>query len=81
MKTVQKFSDDYLQRCSVMSPDEIARFLDDFRCIHGKKKTPTKLISLKVPEDLLQTFKTKSKLNDVPYQTQIKRLMAAWLAG
>ena len=31
MRAVQKFSDEYLKRCREMSPDEIARFLDDFR--------------------------------------------------
>lgn len=79
MKAIQKFSDEYLQRCSNMSPNDIAQFLEDFRCIHGKQKKPSKLISIKIPEDLLQVFKTKSTLNSVPYQTQIKSLMTEWI--
>jgi len=79
MKVVQTFSDEYLERCRDMSHDEIARFLDDFRRLHGKRRSPSRLISMKVPEDLLAAFKANAKLHNVPYQTQIKRLMTAWL--
>ena len=79
MKVVQTFSDEYLERCRDMSHDEIARFLDDFRRLHGKRRGPSRLISMKVPEDLLATFKAQAKLHNVPYQTQIKKLMTAWL--
>lgn len=79
MKPVQKFSDDYLARCAEMKADEIVRFLDDFRRIHGATKTQSKLISLKIPEDLLQVFKTKARLSKTPYQTQIKHLMKQWV--
>lgn len=91
MKAVQKFSHEYLEKCKTMSPDEIVSFVDDFRCLHGNtlihtppqqnppsKKTPSKLISMKVPEDLLNVFKAKAKLTDTPYQTQIKKLMNEW---
>jgi hypothetical protein len=30
---------------------------------------------------LLEAFKAKARLHDVPYQTQIKRLMMDWLTG
>jgi len=53
MKAVQYFSDEYLARCSAMSADEIARFLDDFRKVDGQPQSPSKLISIKVPESLL----------------------------
>ena len=39
----------------------------------------SRLISMKVPEPLLEAFKTKARLTGIPYQTQIKRLMNAWL--
>ncbi len=81
MRAVQKFSDEYLERCSEMSADEIVRFLDDFRRIHGNKPGKSRLISMKVPEELLSAFKTKSKLNNVRYQTQIKKLMRDWLTN
>lgn len=40
--------------------------------------SPSKLISLKVPPTLLQQFKAKAQARNIPYQTQIKVLMAAW---
>lgn len=44
------------------------------------KPQKSKLISIKVPEKLLESFKVQAKLNDIPYQTQIKRLMKNWLS-
>ncbi|MBT8062475.1 MAG: BrnA antitoxin family protein [Gammaproteobacteria bacterium] len=79
MKTLQMFSDDYLENCRQMSPVEIVTFLDDFRRLHGKQAAASKLISMKVPEDLLNAFKTQSRLIGTPYQSQIKRLMRQWL--
>ena len=80
MRLVQKFSDEYLERCREMSHDEIVRFLDDFRKVHGNRRSrKSRLISIKVPEDLLDAFKAKARLSDVPYQTQIKKLMTEWV--
>ena len=79
MRPVQKFSDEYLDRCREMSSVEIVRFLEDFRRIHGKQRSKSRLISIKIPEDLLTAFKAKATLEDTRYQTQIKRLMKAWL--
>ena len=79
MKALQTFSAEYLQRCRQMSHDEIAEFLDDFRRLHGTRPAQSRLISIKVPEDLLGAFKARARLENVPYQTQIKRLMRAWL--
>lgn len=81
MRPVQYFSDEYLERCRAMQPDQIVRFLEDFRLLHGGPPPKSKLISLKVPEPLLAAFKAKAALGKVPYQTQIKRLMRAWLEG
>jgi len=80
MKTVQYFSDEYLQLCRKMTPDQIVQFLDDFRQLHGDTvRSKSKLISIKVPENLLNIFKTRAKLAGVPYQTQIKTLMKEWV--
>ena len=79
MKTIQRFSDEYLESCRDMTPDQIIRFLDDFRRLHGSRPAPSKLISLKVPEDLLNAFKRKAAMFNTPYQTQIKALMKAWV--
>ena len=80
MKTVQYFSDEYLQQCKLLSPIQIVRYLDDFRLINTPtQKSETKLISIKVETDLLQAFKTKAKLDGVSYQSRIKQIMREWL--
>jgi predicted DNA binding CopG/RHH family protein len=79
-KTIQFFSDDYLKQCKNMRPQEVLKFLDDFRKLHGSnKKVASKLISIKIPEDLLEMFKISAKNHGTPYQTQIKNLMKDWL--
>jgi predicted DNA binding CopG/RHH family protein len=82
MKPVQYFSDEYLQQCKKLTPDQIIQFLDDFRQLHGHRteiRSRSKLISLKVPEDLLNVFKKQAMLAGTPYQTQIKALMTEWV--
>ena len=78
-RPVQRFAAAYLERCRSLSPDDVVRFLEDFRRIQGAASTRSRLISLKVPEPLLAAFKVQAKLRGVPYQTQIKTLMRAWL--
>lgn len=83
-KGVQYFTDDYLESCKAMKPEQIVQFLDDFRKLHAHvnvKPEKSKLISIKVPEDLLRHFKAKANLNGVAYQTQIKKLMMDWLTS
>ncbi len=76
MKSVQYFSDEYLNQCKALSPEQIVQFLEDFRLIHGYKAiSGSKLISIKVENELLNAFKTRAKLDGVPYQTRIKSLM------
>ena len=80
MRPVQYFSDEYLEQCREMTPDQIIQFLDDFRQLHGEKlPSKSKLISIKVPENLLNAFRTRAALAGVPYQTQIKVLMKTWV--
>lgn len=80
MKTIQFFSDDYLAQCKQLSPDQIVKYLEDFRLVNTSlKKTGSKLISIKIETDLLETFKTKARLDGVPYQSRIKAIMRNWL--
>lgn len=80
MKSVQHFSPEYLEQCRHMKPEQILGFLEDFRLLHGKVgKQKSRLISMKVPEPLLEAFKTKSAVQGIPYQSQIKRLMRDWI--
>lgn len=78
-RPLQRFSDAYLERCRELSPEDIVRFLEDFRRLHGAATSRSRLISLKVPDPLLAAFKAKARLHGVPYQTQIKAIMQAWL--
>jgi len=79
MRTIQIFSDEYLKRCQETSIEERLDFIENFRLMHSEQKSPSKLISIKVPMHLLDTFKYKSKLSGIAYQTQIKILMKQWL--
>jgi len=79
VKALQRFSDEYLESCKGMTPDQIIEFLEDFRRLHAAEPSPSKLISLKVPVDLLRSFRTKAELRGHRYQTQIKELMRAWV--
>lgn len=80
-KAIQYLSDEYLQACKKLSAKEILQFLENFRLIHGDKVSQgkSKLISIKIPENLLLAFKARAKLEGVPYQSLIKRLMIEWL--
>jgi hypothetical protein len=82
MKPVQYFSDEYLAQCRAMTPDHIIGFLDDFRQLHGSAMpVKSKLISIKVPENLLHVFKEQAARAGTPYQTKIKALMKEWIVG
>jgi predicted DNA binding CopG/RHH family protein len=82
MKAVQYFSDEQLQRSQALSATEKMRFLDEYRQLHGRRQANIKsrLISLKVPEDLLELFKQRCEASGVKYQTQIKQLMREYLS-
>ena len=62
-----------------MKPEEVLEFLESFRLLHGRASARSRLISLKVPEHLLEAFRGRCRLEGVRYQTQIKRLMSDWL--
>ncbi len=80
MKSVQRFSKEYLKHCKKMTPKQIICFLEDFRKLHlGKEKQKSKLISIKIPEIMLNSFKLKAERAGARYQTQIKVLMEEWL--
>lgn len=80
MRPVQRFSSAYLEATRRSSPVEILRFLEDFRLIHAPGG-PSRLISLRVPEALLASFRSRCKLEGERYQTRIKQLMVEWLGS
>ena len=80
-KALQMFSDDYLEYAKKLSPRQIIDFLEDFRHIAAAgQPQKSKLISMKVPENLLNAFKTHARLLGKPYQSLIKDLMRQYLS-
>lgn len=80
-KPVQYFTREYLERCKGMTPDQIIEYLENFRVLASDATEKCQLISLKIEPSLLDAFKQKTKLEGIPYQTQIKKLMKIWLMG
>jgi predicted DNA binding CopG/RHH family protein len=78
MRPVQYFTDEYLEQCKKMTPEQILEYLESFRLLNSPQDK-TKLISIKIPESILKAFRTKCELNGVKYQTQIKTLMKEWI--
>jgi predicted DNA binding CopG/RHH family protein len=79
-KPVQYFSKEYIERCKGMTPEQILEFIDNFqKLVASSTKEKSKLISLKIEPSLLNAFRTKAELHNVPYQTQIKNLMKKWV--
>lgn len=80
MRPVQYFTKEYLEHCRAMKPAQIVRFLDGFRKLRpGAPRSKSRLISMKIPEGLLKSFRTRCLREGKPYQTQIKSLMQDWL--
>lgn len=78
-KAPQMFTRENLDQGKKMTTEQTVRFLENFRKLSSKTSTQSKLISLKVPESLLEAFRLKSESQGLKYQTQIKKLMEAWL--
>jgi uncharacterized protein (DUF4415 family) len=82
MRAVQQFSDEYLAQARQATPEQILAFLEQFRLLQAAvpvTQSKSKLISMKIPEDLLEAFRAKCEISGVKYQTQIKTLMRQWL--
>ncbi len=80
MKPIQYLSDEYLEQCRRIPADDVLEFLESFRLLHASRRG-SKLISMKVNEDLLDAFKLRCQAEGVRYQTRIKELMRNWLVG
>lgn len=80
-KALQTFSDERLEQDKSLTPTQIAQFLEDFRNQFHKHSKSSKLISLRINEDILSTFKDECAKNNIKYQKKIKELMLEWLLG
>ena len=81
IRPLQLFHDDYLKNTKKLTSEQILTFLDQFRNLYANQnqKVKSKLISIKIPENLLDAFKTKASLEGIPYQRLIKKLMKNYL--
>ncbi len=58
----------------------IIEFLENFRqMVDPKAQHPSQLISIKMPVPLLEAFKARAHLLEIPYQTLIKKVMLDYL--
>lgn len=83
-KAVQEFSDEQLRYARALTPEQVVRFLEDFRLLHaGRALAQGKSIQInvRVPQALLRVFRARADALGVPYQAQIKRLMEQWIAS
>ncbi len=78
-KPLQLFSPERIKQDAGLTPDQIVQFLEDYKNIAAGEEGPRKLISLRVPEKLLEQFKAKARGDAKAYQTQIVELMRRWL--
>lgn len=80
-KAIQYFNPEYLERCKGMTPEQILEFLENYRELFSGASEKCQLISLKIEPSLLKAFKQRANLENVPYQTLIKKLMREYLTG
>lgn len=57
------------------TPEEAAIFLENIRITHTHVDKPTQMISLRVPANILQAFRTQAKIEGKKYQSVIVDLM------
>ena len=64
-----------------MSPEEVFEFLESYNQLVSQTSEAKKsiLISIKVDQSLLNSFKLKCQNEQLKYQTQIKKLMRDWV--
>ncbi len=79
MKTLQKFSDEYLQRCKKLSIEERLDFIENYKLAISDEPSPLRSIRIKIPDYLLIAFKQRANLEGVTYETKIKELMKQWI--
>ena len=59
---------------------EVMNFIENYkRMLDPRAQKRSKLISIKIPEPLLEVFRYKAEREKTPYQTKIKQLMMEYL--
>lgn len=63
---------------SKIIPEQALAFLNEFQLLMQGDEGPTRLISLRVPERLLEVFRARCSREGRRYQTRILELMREW---
>lgn len=74
-KTLQIHSEERIREDKVVTVEQALQFLHEFQMLHQGDEGPRKLISIRVPERLLELFRAKAERHGKRYQTEIIRLM------
>ncbi|ABB44755.1 conserved hypothetical protein [Sulfurimonas denitrificans DSM 1251] len=77
MKTLPKFKDQN-EEMAFWEKNDVTDFFDvkSAKVVRfSKLKKSTKTISLRLPEDMLETIKVRANALDIPYQSFIKMLL------
>lgn len=78
-RPIQYFSKSYLDQIKNITPTQAAEFVENYRQMIFSQPSKRKLISLRVPENILENFQQKAKLSGMKYQTMIVELMQKWI--
>ncbi len=78
MKKIRQLHPQKVKGSKTPTPEQTWKFLEDYaEFVHGQDQK-TKLISLRVPANILETFKFTANRAGKKYQTQIVQLMREW---
>ena len=70
-----------LPKTPKLTTEQVVQFLDDFQnLVQNTQENKSTLISLRVPQGLLRTFRVMADQQGVPYQSLIKDLMRAYVS-
>jgi predicted DNA binding CopG/RHH family protein len=64
-----------------LSPEAAIQFLDDFQKLQQNLDEPTKLISLRIPENILRQLKSRATIENRKYQSMIVEYIRKGLIG
>ncbi len=78
-KGLQKFKKKDLSQIGNTDATQIAKFLEDFQHMIAGIDDKTKMISLRVPENILSAFKFKAERQKLKYQSVVIDLMRKWI--
>lgn len=78
-RAVQYFDKDYLSQTKKLTPSQIVDFITQYQSVFFSYEGKKKLISIRIPEELLKVFRRQTDLIGKAYQTQIVNLMREWV--